>query len=244
MNGNRTSNQATVHAFIVTMDCSSDRYNFTKQNIERALPNFCTFHCVKPVSLNDSHILQSIQLLDQRLASNLITFVTLLSNEIPKYLVNSEFEWAFVFEDDVDFIDPSKFSLPNYINPTKELMYNPEIQFDHGMFYLGICGPQFAKDNRTLNTSFSNNTLLSRRGCGFCVHAVGFTIKRARSLWGEISIYIPAPIGAFDVFLQTYIDRSGRYPFILGANAEWPPGTGHHGVAYQDRARFGSQVWG
>jgi hypothetical protein len=193
--------------------------------------------------LNDSRINQSISSLDKRLASNLISFITLLTYDIPKYSTNDELEWSFIFEDDVDFIEPSNFSLSNYINAIQELMYHSEIQLKDGMFYLGICGPKFANNTPTLIASFSNNSLLSRRGYGHCVHAIGLTIKRARSFWGEISSYIPTPTGSFDVFMQSYSVRSGNPYYIFGGNMEWPPKTGHYGIAYQDRRRFRSEVW-
>jgi hypothetical protein len=193
--------------------------------------------------LNDSRIEQSAALLTKKLASNLITFVTLWAYEIPKFSTNDELEWSFVFEDDVDFVEPSNFSLPNYINAIQELMHHPEVRLTDGMFYLGICEPSLANDNRTLITSFSNNSLLSRRGCGFCAHAMGITTKRARTFWTEISLYCPIPNGATDIYIYRYCARSGNHYYILGENMQWPPKTGHHGIAYQDRSRFRSEVW-
>ncbi len=235
--------QTRANAFIISTNCSSARFNFTKQNIQRVFPNFFTVHCFKPILLNDSRIEQSASLLTKKLASNLITFVTLWTYEIPKFSTNDELEWSFVFEDDVDFIEPSNFSLPNYINAIQELMHHPEVRLTDGMFYLGICEPSLANDNRTLITSFSNNSLLSRRGCGFCAHAMGITTKRARTFWTEISLYCPIPNGATDIYIYRYCARSGNHYYILGANMQWPPKTGHHGIAYQDRSRFRSEVW-
>jgi hypothetical protein len=122
-------------------------------------------------------------------------------------------------------------------------MHDPEIQLEDGMFYLGICGPRFKNGTRILMSSFSNNSLVSRRGCGHCVHAIALTTKRARNLWAELSSYIPTPNGAFDVFVQHYTSRSDHHYYILGANKEWPRHTGHRGIAYQDRQQFRSEVW-
>jgi len=198
---------------------------------------------LKPISLNDSRIDKSLSLLDKKLASNLISFVTLWTYELAKYSTNNELEWSFIFEDDVNFVDPSKVSLPNYINALEELMYHPEIQLKHGVFYLGICEPKFTNDKHTIISRFSNNNLLSRKGYGFCAHGMGLTIKRARDFWTEISLYCPIPNGSTDVYLRNYCVKSENHYYILGANLELPPSTGHYGIAYQDRNRFSSQVW-
>jgi hypothetical protein len=243
MQDSQYQKQTKAHAFIVSMNCSSDRFHFTKQNIQRVFPNFFIIHCTKTIPLNDLRIDRSLKNRHKKLTSSLLSFVTVWTYEIPKYSTNNELEWSFVFEDDVDFLEPSKFSLPNYINAIQELMHHPEIQLTDGMFYLGICGPTYANDNRTLITSFSNNSLLTRRGYGMCTHAMGITTKRAISLWGELSSYIPTPLAAVDVYIGNYCIRSGKHYYILGANMQWPPNTGHHSIAYQDRSRFRSEVW-
>ncbi len=235
--------QTRATAFIISTDCNSTRFNFTKTNIHRVFPSFFTIYCFKPISLNDSRIDKSLSLLNKKLASNLISFVTVWTDEIPKYSPNDELEWSFVFEDDVDFIEPSKVSLPNYISAIQELMHHPDIQLNHGMFYLGICGPTFTHDNRTIIIPFSNNSLFSRQGYGFCAHGTGLTAKRARSFWTEISLYSPIPNGATDIYIHNYCVRSGNRYYVLGSNLQWPRGTGHYGIAYQDRGRFRSEVW-
>jgi hypothetical protein len=224
------------------MDCNSARFNYTKANIERVFPNFCNIYCFKPIPLNDSRIDKSIPLIDKKLASNLISFVTLWTYEVTKYSTNGELEWSFIFEDDVNFVEPSKFSLPNYINAVHQLMHHPEIQLKHGLFYLGICGPRFATDNHSLIIPFSNNSLLSHKGCGRCVHGIGITTKRARDFWIEISLYCPIPNGPTDVYIDNYCTKSGSY-YILGSNLQYPPSSGHYGIAFQDRSRFRSEIW-
>jgi len=235
--------QTQANAFILSTNCSSARFNFTKTNIERVFPNFFKIYCFKPISLNDSRIDKSLSLLNKKLASNLISFVTLWTYEFPKYSTNGELEWSFIFEDDVNFVEPSKVSLSNYINALQELMHHPEIQLKHGIFYLGMCAPKFTNDNGTIIARFSNNSLLSRQGHGLCAHAMGLTIKRARSFWTEISLYCPIPNGPTDIFLHHYFRKSGNRYYILGSNLQWPPHTGHFGIAYQDRKRFQSEVF-
>jgi hypothetical protein len=234
--------QTRANAFIVSTGCNSFRFNFTKENIQRVFPNFFNIYCFKPIPLNDSRIDKSLSLVDKKLGSNLISFVTLWTYEVTKYSTNGELEWSFIFEDDVNFIEPSNFSLPNYINAVQQLMHHPEIQLKHGVFYLGICGPTFTSDNYSLITPFSNNSLLSHTGCGRCVHAMGITTKRARDFWIEISLYYPIPNGPTDIYIHNYCAKSENY-YILGSNLQWPPSSRHYGIAFQDRQRFPSEIW-
>lgn len=234
--------QTRINAYIIASNCISDRFNSTKQNIERVFPNFFNIHCVKPVSLADRRIDRSLELLKRKLASNLITFVTLWSYEIQKDSTAGELDWSFIFEDDVDFIDPSNFSLPNYISALQELMYNPEIQLKHGLFYMGICGPIFENNSQPLITPFTNNSLLSYKGCGNCAHAMGLTKRRAKNFWTDISLYCPIPNGATDIYINRYCSKNDNY-YIFGSNIEWPPNIQHYGIAFQDRDRFRSRVW-
>ncbi|CAF4104655.1 unnamed protein product, partial [Rotaria sordida] len=238
----KPATQTGANAFIISTDCHSARFNFTKENIQRVFPNFFNIYCFKPIQLNDSRIDKSLSLLDKKLASNLISFVTVWTYEITKYSKHGELEWSFIFEDDVNFVEPSKVSLPNYINALQALMYHPEIQFKHGIFYLGICGPTFASDNHTLIIPFSNNSLLSHKGCGSCVHGMGLTTKRARQLWVEISLYCPIPNGPADIYIHNYCTKNGDY-YILGSNLHSPQSSDHYGIAFQDRRRFSSEIW-
>ena len=237
------NNQTGINAFIVTTNCSSARFYSTKQNIERVFPGYFNILCFKPISLNDSRIDKSSNLLSKKLASNLITFVTLWTFEIPKYSTTTELDWSFIFEDDVNFIDPSNFLLPNYITAIEELMHHRDILLKHGAFYLGMCGPKFYNDDRALKTPSSNGNLLSRQGCGRCVHGMAVTTKRARTLWTEMSLYFPNPNGPTDAYLDEYCVKSGNHYYVLGGNKEWPPNSGHGGIAYQDRERFRSGIW-
>ena len=229
--------QQKICAFIISGDCNSLRYNTTKDNLERAFPKFFLIRCFPSISLNDSRIHTSDVLLWKKFSSNLLTFIDLWTKEISP---RNDSEWSFIFEDDVNFTDPSIVSLSNYIASLEELMHNPKIRDKDGFFYLGICGPQFVNDTKSMNV---NHSLSSQRGYGYCLHATGITAKRSRSLWSEIASYRPnAPDRALDSQLREYTIRSGHYYYTLGSNIHYPPGTGHYGIAYQDRGRFPSTI--
>jgi hypothetical protein len=229
-----------INAFIITYDCTSVRFNITKKNIERVFPNYFHIYCFKSIPLNDSRVHTASSSVAKKFSSHLITFVEIWTHEIPKYSTNGDNQWSFVFEDDVDFIEPSKASLSNYINPLEELMQNPEIQLNHGVFYLGICGPTFPEGNAPLLSKSANNTLSSHKGYGWCTHAMGLTTKRAKTFWVEISLYRPSPEGGMDLYLVEFCSRSKNHYYTLGSNLHWPPGIGHVGIAFQDRGRFQS----
>ena len=234
--------QTRANAFILSTNCSSGRFNFTKQNIERVFPKFFSIYCFKPISLNDYRIDQSLSLVGKKLASNLISFATLWTYEIIKYSTGDELEWSFIFEDDVDFVEPSRFGLSDYLDALQQLMSHPEAQIEDGVFYLGICGPTFASSHHSITVPLSDNSLLIRKGCGKCAHGMGFTTKRSASFWMDISLYCPIPNGPADIYIHKHCAKTGNY-YILGSNLNWPLGSNHYGIAFQDRQRFHSEVW-
>lgn len=236
-------NQTEVRAFIITADCRSLRYNVTKENLERAFPKFFTILCFPAIPLNDSRIHTSNVLLWKKYSSNLLAFIDLWTNEIPKYSQHDEYQWSFIFEDDVNVGNPSLFSLSDYIAPLEELMHNREVREKDGFFYLGICGPNFIDQKQSFVPIGTNKSLSSQRGYGYCIHATGITAKRSKSFWGEIASYRPnSPDLAFDSQLHDYSIRSQNYYYTLGSNFQYPPGTGHYGIVFQDRGRFPSTI--
>ena len=236
-------NQTEIKAFIISADCRSLRYNATKENLERAFPKFFTILCFPAISLNDSRIHTSNVLLWKKFSSNLLAFIDLWTNQIPKYSHHNEYQWSFIFEDDVNIGNPSLFSLPNFIAPLEELMRNREVREKDGFFYLGICGPNFINQTQSFVPIGTNKSLSSQRGYGYCLHATGITAKRSKSFWGEIASYRPnSPDLSLDSQLREYSIRSKNYYYTFGSNYHYPPGTGHFGIVYQDRGRFPSTI--
>ncbi|CAF1119540.1 unnamed protein product [Adineta steineri] len=239
--------QTQPKAYIITADCRSIRFNITKINIERVFPNYFDIRCFLSVSLNDSRIHTSSSAILKKWSSNLLAFVDLWTYEIPKSSNNNnnnnEFEWSFIFEDDVNFCDPSQVSLLNFIEPLQELTHNQQIQQNDGFVYLGICGPDFNNSSPSIIFKNTKNSLKSEKGYGFCLHATGITTKRSRTFWSEISSYRPNEGDkSLDHQLRQYSLRSRKYFYTFGSNYLYPPGTGHYGIAYQDRGKFGSSI--
>ncbi|CAF1351716.1 unnamed protein product [Adineta steineri] len=236
--------QTKLKAYIITHDCNSIRFNTAKQNIERVFPKFFKISCFLGISLNDSRINVSSGLPYKKVTSNLLAFVDLWTYEIPKYSNNSEFEWSFVFEDDVNFGDPSRVSLKNFIIPLKEFMQRPQIQLEDGFFYLGICGPEYNNYSQIIISENTNNTLISQKGYGYCLHASGITAKRSKIFWDEMSSYgLNAYDQPLDSQLHEYSMRSKKHFYIFGTNFHYPsPNIRHYGIAYQDRGTFRSSI--
>ena len=60
-----TDIQKRANAFILSQ-CYSERYNFSVKNLERGFPKFFNFICYKYLSLNDSRIHTSTDLVLKR----------------------------------------------------------------------------------------------------------------------------------------------------------------------------------
>ena len=237
------SSSKRIKAYIITADCRSPRFRVTKQNIERAFPNFFHVICFSNIPFNDSRVDPGPEPLWKKYASNQLSFIDLWTYVIPKHSKHDELQWSFIFEDDVNFNNSSKVFLPNYISALQELMINPDVQLKDGFIYLGICGPTFHNTTHPLITSNTNGTLVSQRTYGYCLHASGITARRARLFWGEIASYRPNLRDAsLDLQLRDYSIRSKNYFHTFGSNFLYPPGTGHYGIAYQDRGKFSTTV--
>lgn len=238
----RSLGKTKPKAYIITSDCNSIRFNITKENIEVALPNFFHIMCYTYVPLSDPRIHTVPLEVLKKFSSNLITFLDLWTYEIAKNSKDNEYEWTFIFEDDVNFNNASRVSLTNYNEPLREFMLIPEIQVKDGFFYLGVCAPTYDNTTKSLISKNTNNLLYSQRTCGFCLHATAITAKRAQLFWTEVSSYRPNVEGSLDKIMQIFCIRSKSFFYTFGTNFHWPPDTEHRGIAYQDRGRFSSTV--
>lgn len=214
------------------------RFNATKRSIELAFPNFFHFICYPHVSLNNSRIHVSEIVSMKVSSSNLITFVDIWTKEIPKRSNSNANQWSFIFEDDVDIINASSLSLPNLIEPLRQLMSNAEILREHGFFYLGRCVANYDNDSQAIVFNQTNNRLVSRKGCGLCRHATAITTQRAELFWTEIASYRPGHEGAIDYILNDYCQRNRNHFYTFGSNIQSPFDSYHTGIAFQNHQRF------
>ena len=238
-----SSSSKRIKAYVITADCRSSRFRVTKQNIEGAFPNFFDVICFRSIPFNDPRVDPRTEPLWKKYSSNQLAFIDLWSYVIPKHSMRDELQWSFIFEDDVNFNNASEVFLPNYISALQELMKDPDVQLKDGFIYLGICGPMFLNTTHPLIANNTNGTLFSQKGYGFCLHSSGITARRSKLFWSEIASYRPnIPDASLDLQLRDYSVRSKNYFRTFGSNFLYPPGTGHYGVAYQDRGRFSTTV--
>ena len=235
------TNRTKYKTYIVTENCDSERYRVTKNNIEIALPNFLDISCYPFIPLNDSRIHHNPLPLLKKFSSNLITFINLWTYQIPADLKDDEDEWAFIFEDDVNFVNSTTCFQKNFIETMNVFLNNPEIRKKHGFLYLGICGPIWDNVDPIISENTEKN-LTSQIGCGFCLHAAAITPRRSRFFWTEVSSYRPNDDGSLDKMVQSYCVRSGNHFYTFGSSFHYPMNTGRYGIAFQDRGRFGSTV--
>jgi hypothetical protein len=238
--------QTHANAFILSQ-CNSARYNYSIRNLERGFPKFFNFICHRYPLLNDSRVHTASDLVKKRVSSHLIGFADIWTYQIPN---NSKYEseWSFVFEDDVNIVEPSQwlsqnttFSSLNYTKILIELMHDEEVRNIHGFFYLGICGPNFEKTKRPMKTL--NNTVHHYKGTGLCLHATAITKRRSRNFWSDLAFFRPTTDSGMDSAVHDFSVRSGNHFYTLGANMEMPLGTKHFGIVYQDRKKFRTTVW-
>ena len=225
------------NAFIITEKCDSSRFNTTKSNLERAFPNFFTIICHPYVHIDDPRI-DTLPLLHLKIASsNLISFLDIWTKEIPKRSTSNKYQWSFIFEDDVNFVNASAVSLSNFNEPLRELMINSDIRENDGFFYLGICHATFDNDSQPLISNKTTSQLISQKGCGLCRHATAITAKRAELFWTAVSSYRPDLDYPIDHPIQKYCIRSGVHFYTFGTNLHSPFDSLQRGVAYQDPRR-------
>jgi hypothetical protein len=245
LNETMTQIQRHANAFVISK-CNSARYNFTIYNLGRGFPKFFNFICHEYPTLNDPRIHTSPDLVAKKISSNLIAFTDIWTYEIPNHS-KYEHEWSFVFEDDVNIVEPferllkRKVSLSNYNEILIGLMHHDEVRNIHGFFYLGICGPIFEKTDRPIKTVHS--IIHHYNGYGSCAHAMATTKKRSRNFWSDLASFRPNNDDAMDTIIKAFSIRSSMKFYTLGANIEMPKGTGQFGIVYQDRRQFKTTLW-
>lgn len=138
-----------------------------------------------------------------------------------------------VFEDDVN-IAPANSTDANdenydYSEMLHEFMKDQRV-IDQGVFYYGMCAPTYT-DAPTITSA---SWLVSRRAHGFCLHGIGLTKRRARTLFFELAVHGYASILPADQSMKRY-GEAHKGVYVFGNNAVSPQDAGHQGLVYQDR---------
>lgn len=245
--------QAQYHAYIVS-NCGSGRYNFSVANLERGFPGLFIFHCFQYVPHTDNRIDPSWGERDKKIRSSTLGFQDIWKIEIPKHSSNPS-DWNFVFEDDVNVVNPARFyeeteegknytlhhngerPLTNYNDMLRDALYNPTVWSKDGAVYLGIClNPNINHREFTNNPlKYHDNIIHHYRAVGRCAHAMGITTWRARIFWDENLNAVAFSASCMDEYFDHWNAVIGPHFYVLGSNMDAPKGTGHYGIVYQDR---------
>jgi hypothetical protein len=156
-----------------------------------------------------------------------------------------------------------QLSLPayNYTRAILEVMLDPQVRDEHGLFYLGQCQPTRLPGAREI---VHPGGAISRRGSAFCIHALAYTRQRAATLFNDIAQMAPTlarwglgnggPLaadgwGCMDRLMEGWSILSGVFPYALGISVQPFPQsedgqlTEQWGFVYQDRHVHRSTIW-
>lgn len=191
-------------AYVLTTDKTSDRTLCSKERLDQ----------IGFDVLLVQHIPNENKFLSNRLSMQ----------HIYDMIINSEDEWAYVFENDIDVLEPITLSeIRQYESISKKL------------FYLGIC-----TNNVTIIRDSGHTVNLKRvmtvAGNGFGLHAIGLSKAGAAELL-EYSKVNQHP--CMDVVLSEFVrnNPTNIVRYDLESYIE-----GHRGIIFQDRNKFPSEI--
>lgn len=191
-------------AYLLTVNPTSERALFSKQVLETI--GF-TVHVFKAVPHAD------------KVWSNTISLL-----EIYKLVAASPDNYSYVFEDDINVIEP--------IQLDEIIQYE---QISEMFFYLGLCEPRWRpiRPNGKINNHDVYATSGANRGC----HAFGLSKKGATALlaFARRHRHIKPSDIILEMFSTVYPANVVRYDL-----ESYIPG--HKGVVFQDRRRFPSTL--
>lgn len=169
--------QTYAKAFIISSNCPSPQFLYAKANLQRAFPHFFMIYCFQSIPLTDSRIDPQLSTGEKAVASDALSFTTLLIDQIANSARLDQYQWSFIFQDHVNFVSPTKFALDNYLDTVQELMHDFDIRIDDGVLYLGIHQPEFYAQHYGLVSSSSNSSLFSSKAFGRGTYAIALTKK-------------------------------------------------------------------
>jgi hypothetical protein len=192
------------NAYILTLDPESERAVFSKKVLE---------------NIGFDIIFVKAILHDDRILSNRISMQYIYS-----LIVNSENDYTYVFEDDININE--EIHLDEIIEYEK---------FSEMFFYLGLC--EYGSTNNE-NTGIKINNHTVHRKAGSCrgLHAIGLSKNGAKSLL-DLSIKLD------EIYMDGVLEKlSEIYPANIVRYDLESYIKGHRGIIYQDRNRFPSTI--
>ena len=191
-------------AYVLTVDSSSERAVFSKKVLDRIGFDVELVTCIP----NDDKVLSN----------------KLSMQHIYRRIKNSDMEYAYVFEDDINVLED--------IQLDEILQYE---SISERFFYLGLCEISMVGSRRT--PYFVNgHSVISKSGNVRGLHAIGLSRKGAAELldFSEKSArrYMDMILEDFSMVHPANVVRYDLESYIRG----------HRGVIFQDRRRFPSSI--
>ena len=206
MNEEKNINEIKRNAYLLTTDFNSSRATFSKELLQKI--GFDVTICLA-ISHNDPIMSHKLSMI-----------------EIYKIIENSSDEWSYIFEDDINILEPIKLD---------EIIEYEKISTDN-FFYLGIC--KYIDMNSITTTShiINNHQVYQVSGAVRGAHAVAFSkngIKQFNQFIKNFSIV------AYDMLIELYTLSHPANIIRCDLSSTMP---GHLGLFFQDREKFKSSL--
>jgi len=193
-------------AYLLTTNENSPRAQFSKNVLETI--GFSVKVCIAIPNKN-------------KIMSNKISMMNIYYN-----IFNTNEDWAYVFEDDINVVEP--------------IFLDEIIQYEkisHPFFYLGCCMLNNGDTLKSTGLTINNHLIIKICGGVRGLHGIGISKAGAKELFQF----------AYNV-KERYMDRilenfSIKYPAnIVRYDLISPQEKGHRGVLFQDRHQFPSTI--
>jgi hypothetical protein len=191
------------NAYLLTCDINSPRALFSKNVLETIGFNVIVITCIPD---ND------------KVLSNKISM-----QNIYELIINSGDDYSYVFEDDINVLEPIKLEeIVEYENISEMF------------FYLGIC--ELVRISILTNFKINNHDVYAKSGMVRGLHAIGLSKEGAKKLL-EFSkqsdlLYMDMILEQFSIQYPANCVRYDLESYI----------SGHKGIIFQDRNLFPSEI--
>jgi hypothetical protein len=191
------------NGYILTIDPESERALFSKNILEKIGFNVIFVNCI----INKDKIL-----------SNKLTM-----QYIYKLIIDSEEDYSYVFEDDINVLED--ITLDEIIEYEK---------ISEMFFYLGVC--EYKQNATKTDVKIRNRYVYIKNGYCRGLHAIGLSKKGAKEF---LQFSKESNEKYMDVILEKF---SKIYPANVCRYDLESYISGHKGIFYQDRRRFSSTI--
>ena len=237
-----TSPAANTPFTAYILSTRDERYNWSMANLQRGFPGLFSFQRITPVSRLDARVVNGSSIgtiIRSQKVTIFDTWEEFARGAATRCLPDDS--WMFFFEDDVNVWG----GLGEHFDFGPELLRllaSDAVRHD-GMVYLGKCGGPVNASTAFRHTAAPAPGLASMPGYGACNHALGFAKWRAARMAADIAVHVPQQHDHMDQtiiqFVQGAFEHAQQHwPMVFGGDVAPSDFKDHHGVVFQDRARW------